>query len=117
MACGGGFYELALLVTAISLFTLVVVNLFERVYPKDSYRTLELTSRNDTDISQLIDVVERRHIRILFLDLNRNYEENRMVVTFMIRVFNRGVTDKISHAIVHDLESSGLWISQIRWFH
>jgi putative Mg2+ transporter-C (MgtC) family protein len=117
MASGSGFFELALVVTAASLFTLVVVNLFERVYPKDYYRTLEVTTPSDTDISELIRIVKRKNIKILFLDFERDYEKNLMIVTFNIRVFNRGVTDKLSHRIAHDLEQSGAGIKKIRWRH
>jgi len=117
MASGSGFFELALVVTAASLFTLVVVNLFERVYPKDSYRVLEVTTPSDTDISELIRIVKRRNIKILFLDFERDYENKIMVVSFNIRVFNKGVTDKLSHRIAYDLEQSSQRIHKIRWYH
>jgi putative Mg2+ transporter-C (MgtC) family protein len=117
MACGSGFFELALVVTMASLFTLVVLNLFEKVYPKDYYRTLEVTTTNDADISALIEIVKRKHIKLLFLDFARDYESNLMVVSFAIRVFHRGVADKLSHRLVHDLEHSGAEIQKIRWSH
>jgi putative Mg2+ transporter-C (MgtC) family protein len=49
MASGAGFFEMAIVVTLIGLFTLVVVNRFEKVYAKDSYRTLEITVANGAD--------------------------------------------------------------------
>ena len=117
MAAGGGFFELAMVVTAGSLFTLVVVNLFERVYPKDYYRTLEVTTSNDTDISELIRIVKRKNVKLLFLDLERDYDSNLMIVSFNLRIFLKGVTDKLSHSLVHDLEQSGARIQKIRWGH
>ncbi|MBN1836178.1 MAG: MgtC/SapB family protein [Spirochaetales bacterium] len=117
MASGSGFFELAMVVTAGSLFTLVVVNLFEKMYPKDYYRTLEVTAPNETSISELIRIVKRKNVRILFLDFERDYDSNRMIVSFNIRIFHRGTTDKLSHRIVHDLEQSGAAIQKIRWWH
>ncbi len=117
MAAGAGFFEMAIVVTLIGLFTLVVVNRFEKVYAKDSYRTLEITVANDADISKLIDMVKRKHLKILFLDFSRDYKTNRMVITFSIRLFLKGVTDKLSHQIVADLEASGYPIHKLRWGH
>ena len=117
MAAGAGFFELALVVTAASVFTLVVVNLFEKAYPKDYYRTLAVTTSNDADISELIRRVKRQGIKILFLDFEKDYEANSMVVSFDIRIFHKGVTDKLSHRIVDDLEASGAPIRKVRWYH
>lgn len=117
MAAGAGFFAMAIVVTLIGLFTLVVVNHFERVYAKDSYRTLEITAPNDTDVSALIHVVKRKHLKILFLDVERDYETNLMVLSFTIRLFHRGVTDKWSHQLVSDLEGCGQPLHKIKWGH
>jgi len=117
MAAGAGFFEMAIAVTLIGLFTLVVVNRFEKMYAKDSYRTLEITVANDADIDRLIGVVKRKHLKILFLDFSRDYKTNQMVITFSIRLFHKGVTDKLSHHIVADLEASGYPIQKLRWGH
>lgn len=117
MAAGAGFFEMAIAVTLIGLFTLVVVNRFEKLYAKDSYRMLEITVANDADIARLIGVVKRKHLKILFLDFSRDYKTNRMVITFSIRLFHKGVTDKLSHQIVADLEASGYPIHKLRWGH
>jgi putative Mg2+ transporter-C (MgtC) family protein len=117
MAAGAGLFEMAILVTLIGIFTLVVVNRFERVYAKDSYRILKITVANDVDISRVIEVVKRKHLKILFLDFDRDYNTNQMLITFTIRLFHKGVTDKLSHGIVGDLESSGYAIRRLQWGH
>jgi putative Mg2+ transporter-C (MgtC) family protein len=117
MAAGAGLFEMAILVTLIGLFSLVVVNWFERLYAKDSYRILKVTVANDANISRLIEVVKRRHLKILFLDFERDYKTNQMVITFTIRLFHKGVTDKLSHGIVGDLEACGYAIYQLQWGH
>jgi putative Mg2+ transporter-C (MgtC) family protein len=117
MACGAGLFELAIVVTLIGLFTLIVLNRLERLYPKDSYRTLELAVPNQTNLSAVIDTVKRTHLKILYLDYERDYAKNQMIVLFSIRLFHRGVADKLSHQIIRDLESSGLSIQRIKWWH
>jgi putative Mg2+ transporter-C (MgtC) family protein len=117
MACGAGLFELAITVTLIGLFTLVVVNRLEKLYAKDSYRTLEIVVPNETDLSAVIDTVKREHLRILHLDYERDYAKNQMLVLFSIRIFHRGVPDKLSHQIIRDLESSRLTIQRIKWWH
>jgi len=117
MAAGAGLFEMAILVTLIGIFTLAVVNRVERVYAKDSYRILKISVANDVDISGLIEVVKRKHLKILFLDFDRDYKTNQMLITFTIRLFHKGVTDKLSHGIVRDLESCGYSIRQLQWGH
>ena len=117
MAAGAGLFEMAILVTAIGLFVLVIINRFERVYAKDSYRTLKITVANDVKISEIIDVVKRKHLKILFLDFDRDYGANQMAVTFTMRLFHKGVTDQLSHEIVRDLENCEYAIHQLRWSH
>jgi len=117
MACGAGLFELAVIVTVIGLFTLTAVNWVERLYAKDSYRTLEISVPNLTDLSRVIDTVKRENLKILHLDYERDYAKDQMVVVFNIRLFHRGVPDKLSHKIIGDLESSGLPIQRIKWWH
>ncbi len=114
MASGAGFFELAIVVTGIALITLVLLNKFEKLYAKDSYRTLEIITQNDTDLSRIIEIVKRKNLKILYLDYERHYEKNWMVIVFSIRLFHKGVTDKLSHTIIQDLETSGYSIQKIR---
>jgi putative Mg2+ transporter-C (MgtC) family protein len=117
MACGAGLFELAIVVTLIGLFTLVVVNRLEKLYAKDSYRTLEIVVSNETNLSTVIDTVKRTHLKILYLDYERDYARNQMIVLFSIRLFHRGVPDKLSHQIIADLEASEMPVQRIKWWH
>jgi len=117
MAAGAGLFEMAIFVTLVGLFVLVVVNRFERVYAKDSYRILKITVANEVEISRIIEVVKREHLKILFLDFDRDYEKNQMTITFTIRLFQKGVTDKFAHRIVRDLENCGQGIRKLQWGH
>ena len=117
MAAGAGLFELAIVVTVISLFTLTAVGYLDRLYAKDAYRTLEIAVPAGTDLSRVIDTVKREKLKILFLDYERDYQKDQMVVVFNIRLFHRGVPDKLSHKIIGDLESSGFPIQRIKWWH
>ena len=117
MACGAGLFELAIMVTLLGLFTLIAVNWVEKLYPKDSYRTLEIAVPNQTDLSRVIDTIKRENLKILHLDYERDYQRDQMTVVFNIRLFHRGVPDKLSHKIIADLESSGFPIQRIKWWH
>jgi putative Mg2+ transporter-C (MgtC) family protein len=117
MAAGAGLFELAIVVTAIGLFTLTAVGYLDRLYAKDSYRTLEIAVPNQTDLSRVIETIKREHLKILHLDYERDYQKDQMVVVFNIRLFHKGVPDKLSHKIIGDLESSGFPIQRIKWWH
>jgi putative Mg2+ transporter-C (MgtC) family protein len=117
MSAGAGLYELAIIVTAIGLISLIFLNHLEKVYAKDSYRSLQIITSNDTNISEIIDVIKRDEIKIIYLDKERNYETNKMKIIFTILLHHKGVTDKLSHVIVKDIENSGFYIQKIRWWH
>lgn len=117
MASGAGLFELAAVVTAISLFTLTGMGYLDKLYAKDSYRTLEIAVPNQTNLSRVIDTIKRENLKILHLDYERDYQRDQMTVVFNIRLFHRGVPDKLSHKIIADLESSGFPIQRIKWWH
>lgn len=115
MSSGAGFFELALVTTAIGLFCLIVLNNFEKKYAKDSYRILEVETSNDTDVSSLIDTLKRKDLKILYLDTRKDYDANKMSIKFTIQLHHKGVTDKLSHGIVNDLEKTSIKIHRINW--
>ena len=115
MSSGAGFYELAIVTTLIGLFSLIVLSKFEKNYAKDSYRIVEVETSNDTDITTLISVLKRKNLRILYLEKRRNYETNKMFIRFTIKIHQKGVTDKLSHIIVEDMEAAANQIYKINW--
>jgi len=117
MSAGAGFYELSLIVTIIGLASLIFLNPLERGYAKDSYRSLQIITANETNISQVIDVVKRDGLKIVYMDKERNYETKKMKIIFTVRLHHKGGTDKLSHGIVQDIENSGIPVYKIRWWH
>lgn len=117
MSSGAGFYELAVIVTAIGLVSLIFLNRLERIYAKDSYRSLQITTSTDTNISQVISVIKREGLKIIYCDKEINYEINKMKIIFTVRLHHKGVTDKLSHTIVKDIDRSDIPIYKIKWWH
>ena len=117
MSSGAGYYELALMVTAIGLISLIFLNKLEKIYAKDSYRSLQITTSTGTNISQVISVVKREGLKIMYCDNEIDYETDRMEIIFTIRLHYKGATDKISNAIVKDIDRSDIPVYKIKWWH
>ena len=117
MSAGAGLYELALVTTIFGMISLILLNPLEKTYAKDSYRSLQIVTSNNTDLAQVISIVKREGMKILYLDKERNYETKKMKIIFTLRLHHKGATDKLSHTIVQDIERSGIDVYKIRWFH
>ena len=117
MAAGGGFYVLATMTTGVALLGLVALKAFERGYAKDSYRTLTVTTGIDVTASDIIAVVKRPHLTVLSCDIERNYASGATVTRLSIRLYHRGITDKLAHGLIKELEDSPLKIREVKWSH
>jgi putative Mg2+ transporter-C (MgtC) family protein len=117
MSSGAGYYELAIIVTAIGLFSLIFLNKLERVYAKDTYRSLQVITSTDIDLSRLISLVKRGGLKIMYCDNEINYETGKMKVIFTVRLHYREATDIMAHAIVRDIYGSGIPVYIIKWWH
>ena len=117
MAAGAGFYVLAASVTVISLICLVTMHYLERWYPKDSYRILRVYTSNDVQASQIIDIISQKGIKVIFMELDRNYDTETTSIRLFVRLFHRGLTDKLAHRIISSLEKAKIPIKRIVWDH
>ncbi|MBN1782089.1 MgtC/SapB family protein [bacterium] len=117
MACGGGYKGIAVLAAAIALFGLILLKYFERLYPKDSYRILIITTPLHVEPSQIIAIIKRKHLKILNCDVDKDYKQGTIVTRLSIRLYHRGITDKLSHGIIESLEQSCEELIRIRWEH
>lgn len=117
MAAGAGYFELAGIATVAALLSLIVLNRFERLYAKDSYRTLSVAAPLETQISTIIDAVKRDNLKIIHLDYTVDYLKRELRADFTIRILHRGVTDKLSHGIVQDLERAEPNLHEVTWGH
>ncbi|MDA0989129.1 MAG: MgtC/SapB family protein [Verrucomicrobia bacterium] len=117
MAAGAGAYTLAVMTTLLSLFALVVLSRVERGFRRDYYRVLRITTGLDTAVGDVTSCVKRHGMRIMHFDYQRDYETSRMTIQLSVRIFHRGITDKLVHGVVDDLENGNLTIHRIEWAH
>lgn len=117
MGAGSGNYVVAIAATVIGLIGLVFLKLIERLYSKDSYRILSISTPIEVDASQIIEIVKRKHLKILNCDIEKNYEKGRSLTRLSIRLFHRGITDKLAHGIISSLEESELSLNEVKWDH
>jgi len=115
MAAGAGREAIAIAATAIALICLIVLKAFERLYAKDSYRTLIVTTALAVEAGQVIALVKRSGVTVLTCDIMRDYTRGTTRTTLGLRLFHRGVTDKLAHGIIASLEQADLEVRQVRW--
>lgn len=117
MACGSGQYMIAAAGTALAILGLMLLNYAERGYRKDAYRMLRVVTDIDTDPSLIIDAVKSKRVRIIFFDLDRDYEAGRTTVKLSLRLHHRGTTDKLSHQMIKRLTDAGVPLRGVGWHH
>ena len=81
MGCGAGFFEMAILATAIAIFVLTVLNKVERLYSKDNYRIIKITAHKDTEVGKLIEAIRKHGILVLHYDIEKDYDHGTLAIT------------------------------------
>ncbi|MBT3323340.1 MAG: MgtC/SapB family protein [Anaerolineae bacterium] len=117
MAAGGGYYEIAIITTGISLLSLIFLKFFERFYAKDTYRVLSVRASLEVDASQIIEIAKDKRVKVLNCDIEKNYETGVLLTKLSLRLRYRGITDKLAHGIIKSLETSPLSLAEIKWEH
>jgi putative Mg2+ transporter-C (MgtC) family protein len=115
MACGAGFLEEALLIFAISMVALVLLPYVEIKLKRHSYRVLEISLPINTDVNSILDIVQSKDVLVIRCDLDRDYIKGILTATLLIRLYNRGVTDKHAYKIIKAIESLDLDPKEITW--
>jgi putative Mg2+ transporter-C (MgtC) family protein len=118
MCSGAGIFTLAVAATIMAIISLVALNYFERCYKCDSYRTLTIDADINVSPSTVINIVRNRHdVHVIFFDQEKKYDINIATFILSLRIFSKGITDKLSHQIIEDLEKEGLDLKRISWKH
>ncbi len=115
MAAGSGNYVIGIFTTVMALIGLIFFKFLERLYPKDSYRILSISTPIEADVSQIIEIVKKHHLKILNCNVEKNYEKGTLLTRLSIRLFQRGITDKLAHKIIDSLEGSSLTLNEVKW--
>ena len=117
MATGAAQYTLAVSVCFISLVSLSLLHRIDKLYKRYSYRSLTINTGLDVEIKAVIDTIKHRCVTILFVDSDRDYEKKTISITFALRIFHKGTTDKISHEIIASLETADIPLKNVSWHH
>lgn len=117
MAAGAGCFAIAVGTTLLALCCLISLHYLERLYPKDSYRTLTLTTANNVVISHIIESINRKDLKILYIELDKDYRTGLTTTKFHVRLWHRGLTDRLCHGIISSLEQANIDLKKIKWDH
>ena len=104
MTAGTGRYMGAVLITVIALFALVLLPRLESRLKTHSYRVLEICTPLEVDVSAILQAVKAQDVTILRYEMDRNYTENTLKTSLIIRLYHNDVTDSSAHNIVSALE-------------
>ncbi len=115
MACGGGFYQLAMYATGFTLFSLIFLRYIFVFYKRDSYRTINLVVPIDTDINKLINIIKIKSLYVRFFNVEKDYEKNTCNLDIAVRIYHRTETDQFSFKITKLLEESTFKINRLSW--
>jgi putative Mg2+ transporter-C (MgtC) family protein len=117
MTTGAGKYPSATIISIIAIFALGLLPRVETILSKHSYRVLEITTRLDVDIDAILTVVKEQKVHVLRCDIDRDYDNDTLKTTLLIRLFHREVTDKHAQGIVKAIESLKISPKRIIWRH
>ena len=115
MAAGAGFFLIAGMTTLVALAGLIILKLFERAYAKDSYRVLTVDTSLEVRATRIIECVEGKDLTVLNCDIVKDFELGTAQTILTIRLYHKGITDKLAHGIIQSLENSGISLKKVRW--
>ena len=118
MAVGAGLYLLGIYSTLIGVVALVALKNLDKLYPRDSYRTLVIVTPNETELSEIIKPIKQfPELKILYFDFERDYDGGVTSVKLTLRLFHKGITDKLSHSILQAYLNAKVPVKRIKWDH
>lgn len=115
MAAGAGLFFIAGLTTAVALAGLIFLKFTERLYAKDSFRTLVVVTSDDVGATQIIEIVRRKHLSVLGCEIMKDFLSGTTETKLAIQVYHKGLTDNLAHGIIESLENSGITLHEVRW--
>ena len=115
MTTGVGSYKGAIVVSGLALIALELLPHIETIFKKQSYWVLEVITPLEAGVSDILDAVKKRKVRILQCDQDRDYENDTLKITLLIRIFHRDVTGKHAHGVVEAIEQLDISLKKIVW--
>lgn len=115
MTTGVGSYKGAIVVSGLALIALELLPHIETIFKKHSYWVLEVIIPLEASVSDILDAVKKHKGRVLQCDQDRDYENDTLKITLLIRKFQRNVIDKHAHGIVEAIEELNISLKKIVW--
>jgi len=115
MTTGVGSYKGAIVVSGLALIALELLPHIETIFKKQSYWVLEVITPLEASVSNILDTVKKQKVRVLQCDQDRDYENDTLKITLLIRIFHKDVTDKHAHGIVEAIEQLNISLKKIVW--
>ena len=117
MSVGAGYLELGITTTLIGLFALIILNKFENLYTKEVYRILEIYTNKEVKDEDLLSLIERKGVKIIYFDKEIDYKTDEIRNTFTLKIRHKDTIDKLSNKIISDLDNSNIKLHKIKWTH
>ena len=117
MACGMSAYTLASATTLLVLFGLIILPRIEQCLPRDSYRLLTITTTGHADTTDLVNKIENKTTKVVNFDIQRNLDTDIVIITMNLRIYHKGVTDKLAGEILKNIEQTVTPLKSISWRH
>jgi putative Mg2+ transporter-C (MgtC) family protein len=117
MACGYGYYTVAVFTTILSITLILVLQKFENILKKNTYRTITITASIDTDVDKIISHINKKKIRIDYFDFEKNYKTKSVIMRLSLNIHSKGIIDNYFNIIMKTLEEDKIKISAVKWDH
>ncbi len=117
MGVGAGFIDIAVVATLLSLITLTLLNKVDKSFARDVYKVLKITTSRTTDVSELVNVLDKSNLKILSVDKEINYDNNTLLLSFYLRLHFKGVAEEFSEKLINELEETGVILHSLKWYH
>jgi putative Mg2+ transporter-C (MgtC) family protein len=115
MASGVGFFVIAVVTTAIALFSLTFLRYMENLYRKDVYRDLAVSIPNEVNIRSVMDTLKNDEVQVISYAMERDYEGQITNLKMSLRLFHRGNIEALSYLVIEKLERSGIPLKALKW--
>jgi putative Mg2+ transporter-C (MgtC) family protein len=116
MAVGAGQFDAGLLGTAVAIGALFFLGRLHRGIPRDSYRRLEVVTGLTSQTDELISVLKDAGAQVQATDIMRDHRNGEMRITYHLRLFHSGRTDKLAHNILRRVEEGATELRSVYWF-
>ncbi len=115
MCCGAAYIELGIFTTVLAIITLQVLDVFERIIPRNYYRKLKIITGSDNDFKKILDFLSHKKLKIHNIDHVYDFENSKLTLTFALGMKSRNMAFYNFQNINTGLNSLNIDIYSICW--